>query len=112
MTASELLAMHLTEETEGERSPIKHIVDPRLEQTIDINALALERLLDGKWLAQLQTMTAEQFGRLSATEQRTWTLRAIRFEKRFAEIANMCRRNCAAPPQRSAYPLDFARAAP
>jgi hypothetical protein len=63
------------------------VVDPHLENTIDIDMLAVERMLDGKWLARLQTITPEAFGQMTPVERRTWADRAERFRKRFTAIA-------------------------
>jgi len=84
-------------ESEGDRSPRQHVVDPRLEDTIDIEMLALQRLLDSKWMARIQTITPKEFGQLTTVEQRTWLARAERIEKRFGEQANMMRRNVRGP---------------
>lgn len=100
MKHEELLAEHLHMETEGARSPVsRHVVDPRLEDTIDIELLAVQRMLDGKWLARLQTIKPQEFGEMTPSQQRTWTDRAERFAKRFAEIHNWMRRNCASVPE-------------
>jgi hypothetical protein len=96
----ELLTEHRAMESEGDRSPTsKHVVDPHLEDTIDIELLAVQRMLDGKWLARLQTISPQEFGQLTAVEQRTWTDRAERFAKRFAEIHNWMSRNAPAKPE-------------
>ncbi len=71
-------------------------MNAQLEDTIDLDAVIVERLLDNKWLARLQTITPTEFGMLTPSEQRTLAGRAERFRKRFEEIATWMNRN--APP--------------
>lgn len=76
-------------------------VDP-LDETVDIDALAMERVLDNKWLARLQTIGPLEFGTLTPSERRVLAARADRFAKRFGEIANWMR---AAAPREIQPPL-------
>lgn len=72
--------------------------DP-LEDTIDIDELAKQRLLDNKWLARLQTISPQEFGQLTPSERRVLAARAERFAKRFGEIANWMRINSSPEPE-------------
>lgn len=78
---------------------MKHeTVIPELEDTLDLDAIILERLLDNKWLARLQTINPIEFGQLTPSERRVWASRAERFRKRFEQISNwMCRASGSEP---------------
>lgn len=53
-----------------------------------------EELLETRRLQLLLRMNARRYAELSRTEKRNYKRWAIHFEKRFGEIANLCRRNC------------------
>lgn len=98
MTHEELLAEHLAYETEGSRSPPSKHVIPELEETLDIELLALQRLLDLTRFKRLMSITPEQFGELDQVERRLLLRAAEGFQKRFDEICSWMGRNTAAAP--------------
>src|SRR3954470_5348918 len=48
-----------------------HVVDPRLESTIDIELLAVQRLLDLSRFKRLLSITPQEFGKLEQVARRT-----------------------------------------
>lgn len=99
MKRDELLAEHRACETEGTRSPPGPVVIPELEDTIDIELLALQRMLDLSRFKRLMSITPQEFGQLTSVEKRNLLRAAEGFQKRFDEItAWMGRSTPATPP--------------
>lgn len=93
MTRDELLALHREMESEGDRSPSGRFVIPALEDTIDIELLALQRLLDVTRFKRLMSITPQEFGQITPVEQRLLLRAAAGFQKRFDEICAWMGRN-------------------
>ena len=74
------------------------VVDPRLEETIDIELLAVQRLLDLSRFKRLLSIQPKEFGELTAVEQRNLLRAAEGFRKRFDEISTWMGRNAKTPP--------------
>jgi hypothetical protein len=73
----------------------KHVVVERLEQTIDIELLALQRMLDLSRFKRLMNIQPREYGQLAAVEQRNLLRAATGFRKRFDEIESWMTLNCA-----------------
>lgn len=71
---------------------------PELEITIDIELLALQRLLDVTRFKRLMNITPQQFGELDQVERRLLLRAAEGFQKRFDEICCWMGRNTPAEP--------------
>src|SRR4051812_17343613 len=75
------------------------VVDPRLESTIDIELLAVQRLLDLSRFKRLLSITPQEFGKLEQVERRNLLRAADGFRKRFGEISNWMTLNVAKEPE-------------
>ncbi len=88
------------EETEAnEAMQRRYVVDPRIEETADIDQLALQRMLSCEWLARIQTIRPEEFRYMTPAERRTWADRAERFAKRFTSISRWMGLNAGPKPE-------------
>lgn len=79
------------------------VVDPRLEQTIDIELLAVQRMLDLSRFKRLLSIQPKEYGQLTAVEQRNLLRAADGFRKRFDEISTWMGRNAKAVPDAPAF---------
>lgn len=75
------------------------VVDPRLEETIDIELLAVQRMLDFSRFKRLMSITPKEFGQLSQVEKRLLLRAASGFQKRFDELVNWMSRNSPVEPE-------------
>lgn len=76
---------------------------PELEDTIDIELLAVQRMLDFSRMKRLLSILPQDFGQLSAVEQRLLLRAADGFHKRFDAISSWMRRNVAPEPALPPY---------
>jgi hypothetical protein len=72
---------------------------PELEQTVDIELLAVQRMLDFSRMKRLLNILPQEFGQLSQVERRLLLRAARGFEKRFGEVSTWMARNTAPEPE-------------
>lgn len=100
------LMAHEEAETEERRaldSMRPRLVDPRLEATIDIELLAVQRGLEFSRMKRVLSITPQEFGQLSGVERRNLLRAAQGFFKRFDEISAWMGRNSPALPELPQY---------
>lgn len=72
---------------------------PELEATIDIELLAVQRMLDASRFKRLMSITPQEFGQLDQVERRLLLRAAHGFQQRFDELVAWMGRNTSPAPE-------------